>query len=101
MWFEDQKVEKKDPFWSLIALIAANNSTDDLRRSQEVVPDTEGYEHEDGEEEEVDENDNDIETSDSETDDSGDEMVFSCPWCLRYYETRDEVSDHLPFCDQK
>ena len=101
MWFEDQKVEKKDPFWSLMALIAANNSTDDLRRSQEVVPDMEGHEHEDGDDGVADENDNDIDTSDSETDDSEDDMVFSCPWCLRYYETREEVADHLPVCDQK
>ena len=100
-WFEDQKVERKDPFWSLIALIVAHNTTDDLRRSQEVVPDTEGHEHEDGEEEVGDENDNQMDTSDSETDDDEEDMVFSCPWCLRYYETREEVADHLPVCDQK
>ena len=100
-WFEDQKVERKDPFWSLIALIVAHNTTDDLRRSQEVVPDMEGHEHEDGEEEVGDENDNQMDTSDSETDDDEEDMVFSCPWCLRYYETREEVADHLPVCDQK
>ena len=61
-----------------------------------------GYDPDDEEDEgAADENDNDMDSSDSETDDSEDEMVFSCPWCLRYYETREEVSDHLPLCDQK
>ena len=47
------------------------------------------------------ETDDENNTSDSETDDDEEDRVFSCPWCLRYYETKEEVSIHIPDCDQK
>ena len=49
------------------------------------------------------ENDNmeDEESSDEETDDEEDEMVFSCPWCHRMYDTRAEVVLHIAGCSSK
>ena len=66
-----------------------------------MIADIEGVteEHNENNDEETDDMEN--ETSDSETDDNEDDLVFSCPWCLRYYETKEEVSIHLQECDQK
>ena len=66
-----------------------------------MIADIEGVteEHDENNDEETDDMEN--ETSDSETDDNEDDLVFSCPWCLRYYETKEEVNIHLQECDQK
>ena len=99
-WFLDQKIDEKDPFWSLIDLISKNNTREAFEASQNVIADVEGaaYTEDESNDDETDDENN---TSDSETDDDEEDRVFSCPWCLRYYETKEEVSIHIPDCDQK
>ena len=102
LWFHDQKMREQDTFWSLCSLISKNNSKGMWEIAQGIVPDVEGINLE--EENEYDEeNDNmeDEESSDEETDDEEDEMVFSCPWCHRMYDTRAEVVLHIAGCSSK
>ena len=100
-WCLDQKLDEKDPFWSLIDLISKNNTRAAFEASQNVIADIEGVTEEEDENNHEETDDMENETSDSETDDNEDDLVFSCPWCLRYYETKEEVNIHLQECDQK
>ena len=103
LWFEDQKLNGKDPFWSLVKLVAKYNSVDILQQANLVEDDMEGYDVdeeggegvEDDEEEEEEEEDSD---SDAEIEDEFHTLLFSCPFCMRVYEDKLEMENHVDSC---
>ena len=103
LWFEDQKINNKDPFWSLVNLIEKYNSVEILNAANMVVDDMEGYDHEEegGEEPDDDEDDDDEEEesdSDEEIDDEEDTLLYSCPFCMDIFEEKIEMEVHIDTC---
>ena len=101
LWFHDQKLTGKDVFWSLCSLISKNNTREAWDMAQGILPDIEAV----GEAEEAvcdqNENEEEYESSGGETDDDEEEMVFSCPWCHRMFDTKAEVVEHVSGCANK
>ena len=96
LWFRKLKAEGKDPFWALVELISQNNTREVFEAAQNVEDDQEGFEYDEEEDNvESDEEDGDDESSDSETDDDGDAPFFSCPFCQRIFEEKQDVLDHI------
>ena len=103
LWFEDQKLNNKDPFWSLVNLVAKYNSVEILENANLVEDDTEGHdpEEEEGneveeeEEEEEEESDSD---SDAEIEDEEDTLLYSCPFCMSIFEEKVEMEEHVDSC---
>ena len=101
LWFEDQKLQNKNPFWSLVNLVAKNNSVEVLERANLVEDDMEGYDpvEEDGEEDEEEEEEEDDESdSDAEIEDEHDTLLYSCPFCMSVFEEKIEMETHVDSC---
>ena len=100
LWFEDQKLLNKDPFWSLVELVAKYNSVDILQTANKVEDDMEGHsdDEEDDEEEEEEEEEEDEVDSEVEIEDEPDTLLFSCPFCMGCFEEKVEMEEHVDIC---
>ena len=104
LWFHQKKLQKIDPFWSLVELVAQNNSINILNKAMNIGTDTEGQEY-DEEQERLDEAEiarlEDDYDTDSETDDeSAGIPSYSCPFCQKTSETKEEVLEHMETCEE-
>ena len=104
LWFHQKKLQKTDPFWSLVELVTQNNSIDILNKALNIGTDTEGQEY-DEEQERLDEAEiarlEDDYDTDSETDDeSAGIPSYSCPFCQKTSETTAEVLEHMETCEE-
>ena len=105
MWMEEQRHKDADPFWALVALVAADNSTDTLMIAVEKdheEKDTEAEEHnsEVGEEEQQDESD----TEEEEHSDEEDYELFhwfDCAFCKSIFRKEDDLISHIRSCNKK
>ena len=99
LWFEDQKLRNKDPFWSLVELVSKYNSVDILQRANQVEDDTEGHpDDEEFDEEEEEEDEEEESDSEAEIEDEHDTLLFSCPFCMSCYEEKVEMEEHVDIC---
>ena len=102
LWFEDQKLNKKDPFWILVNLVAKYNSVEILENANLVEDDTEGHDpdEEGGDEVEEEEEEEEEEESDSdaEIEDEQDTLLYSCPFCMSIFEEKVEMEEHVDSC---
>ena len=104
LWFEDQKLDNKDPFWSLVNLVAKYNSVEILNAANLVEDDMDGYDHEvEGdddadEDEENGEEEDDESDSDEEIEEEEGTLFYSCPFCMGIFEEKVEMEDHVDIC---
>ena len=108
LWFQNQKEEGKEPFWSLVKLVSENNYINVMNTALEnTVENEEGHTYDD--EEDATLQDEAHEHEDEEDDDSGSEteddeestLLYSCPFCMHVYKEKTEVTAHLPECRGK
>ena len=98
LWFKNQKALGNSIFWSLVKLVAENNSMEIFEESQNLVANEEGliYGHEEDEEEYEEETESEYETTDDETDDEDqDRLGFSCPFCQELFDSQDDAQNHV------
>ena len=100
LWFEDQKLLNKDPFWSLVSLVAKYNCVEILQKANEVEDDMEGQEYDDEDDEDDDEEEEEEEESDSdsEIEEEHETLLFSCPFCMGIFEEKVEMEHHVDSC---
>ena len=108
LWFESQKHQGKNPFWSLVKLVSENNSTDILKTAVEnTIENEEGHTYDN--EEDTTLQDEAHTNEEEEDDDSGSEtedeeestLLYSCPFCMHAYKEKAEVVAHMPECRGK
>ena len=103
MWFQEQKFQNKNPFWSLVNFVSRNNSVHILNTANGAIDDYVGYEYNEQQEsiEDTEEDDSDTKDSGSETDDSeSDILSYSCPYCMAVFFMKNQVTNHLNICDE-
>ena len=99
MWMEEQKQLGHDPFWALVALVAADNNLDTLKEAttrQEKVDAEEVYDDED-----EDESDEEDEDEYEDTDDEDLELFhfFDCIGCKAIFRDQAQLLQHTSTCD--
>ena len=100
-WMERKKIEKEDPFWALVELVKADNSTETLRKSMERnenVEDTEGVEY-------VNEDDVLLEKQaqedlgeDSDEEDLERFYFYDCVFCKAIFRNNADLISHIGKC---
>ena len=107
LWFTNLKIQGINPFWRLVELVQKNNSVEVMKKALGVKPEAEGFEYIE-EEAELDAAEmaqlydpNDNIESGSETSDASSEIVnFSCPFCQKVFEEKEDVTEHVNDCDE-
>ena len=102
---EEQRHKGLDPVWTLMSLVAADNSTDTLMIAVEKdleERDTEAEEHngEVGKEEHQDEMDTEEEEN-SDKEDLEEFYWFDCAFCKSIFRKEDDLISHIMSCNKK
>ena len=96
MWFKNQKAQGNSIFWSLVKLVAENNSVEIFEEAQNLVANEDGLLYGVEEDEDDEDSESEYETTDSETDDEDqDRLGFSCPFCQELFNTQDLAENHI------
>ena len=102
MWMEEQKQLGHDPFWALVALVAADNSLETLKEATARQEKTDVEEVVDeAMEEDGDEPDEEEDEDDEDTDDDDLELFhfFDCIGCKAIFCQKAELLHHISNCD--
>ena len=101
-WMERKKLEKEDPFWSLVDLVKADNSTETLRKSMErVAEDTEGGEFVSEQEEFLEKQAQEDLGEDSDEEDLERFYFYDCVFCKAIFRKNGDLVHHIGNCMNK
>ena len=107
LWMEEQRHSGTDPFCALVALVAADNSTETLRiavEKDQEEKDTEAVEFDPDAEKEQENEDSDEDDSDEEDSDEEDHKLFywyDCVFCKCIFREKENLKEHMRSCDKK
>lgn len=97
IWFNNLKIQGRDPFWSLVDLIKKNNSIEVLKEALDVKDDAEGGEFDDIEEANIAKMDDLYETESETSDEEADN--YKCAFCHKMFMDKTELMKHVEMCD--
>ena len=104
MWLERKKLEKEDPFWALVELVKADNSTETLKKSMERmgdVEDTEGVEYVGEEEVLLEKQAQEDLGEDSDEEDLEKFYFYDCVFCKSIFRNNTDLVSHIGKCRNK
>ena len=99
MWMEEQKQLGNDPFWALVALVAADNSLVTLKESMSRQEKLEAEECGDGDSDESDDEEDEDEYEDTDDEDLELFHFYDCIGCKAIFREKRQLLEHIRTCD--
>ena len=101
---ERKKLENEDPFWALVELVKADNSTETLKKSMErmgTVEDAQGGEYVSEEEVLLEKQAQEDLGEDSDEEDLERFYFYDCVFCKAVFRNNNDLVNHIENCQKK